>query len=67
LSEAELEEAEQAVRAGSPPVPLLTAPNGLRVLCDPWREMVRRRERDALAEGYRRRYVEGKYAEFIQH
>jgi len=50
LSDEELKQAWEGAKNGSPPVPIATADNGLRMLIDPWREMQRRRERDALPE-----------------
>jgi len=49
---------------------IATANNGLRMLVDPWREMQRRRERDAIPDASTEerlaRYAGGKYAGMIQ-
>jgi len=70
LSEDELAEAEASVASGVPPLPIATATNGLRMLIDPWREEIRRQERnaipDATPEERKARYAGGKYAEMIQ-
>ena len=70
LSEDELAEAEASVASGVPPLPIATATNGLRMLIDPWREAIRRQERnaipDASPEERKSRYAGGKYAEMIQ-
>jgi len=50
LSDEELAEAEEAIANNSPPKPIATADNGLRMLVDPWREELRRQERSAIPD-----------------
>ena len=50
LSAEELKQAWEGAKNDSPPVPIATADNGLRMLIDPKREETRRRERDTLPE-----------------
>jgi len=48
LSEGELQQAEQDVRDGNPPVPIWTEPNGLRILADPLR-VARRQAKSTIS------------------
>ena len=50
LSDEELEQALEGASNGNPPVPIATADNGLRMLVDPWREALRRQQRDAIPD-----------------